>query len=244
MKKKVIIISVILMVVLIAAGTAWYFVPRIVLEKIYGIDPKLCKSAKYITDFDTVGLDYMTVATDYYVVDVPKTCEKEDIKFKNTKLYTSSDNSKKYLLIGEPSESYDITLMNPDSYKDDEKLKGLEREELEKVFNSLDYGIPDSCYNTFKCAALLDAKDFNMFDSNNVIAFMSYAIIKINGMTYRYIYERDDMRALVSQMSEGENRYYIEVFHKDNLNKSYLINVTTDDEDDIVKLLNSFEFVK
>ena len=63
-------------------------------------------------------------------------------------------------------------------------------------------------------------------------------------MQYCYIYERDDIRAIVSRMSEQSNKYYIEIFHKDNLNKSFLINVTTDTEDDIVKLLNSFEFVK
>ncbi len=244
MKKKVIIVSAVVAVLLTVAGAVLYFVPRLILEKVYGIDPKLCKSAKYITDFNNTRSDYITVCTDYYVVHVPRGYAGEDVRYQNSKIFRSQDNTKSYLIIGEPSKTDDITLMNMESYKNDEKLAGLTKEELEKVFNSLDYGLPDSCYNVFKCAALLDVKDFNMFDSNNVIAFTSYAIIKKSGMQYCYIYERDDIRALVSTMSEGSNKYYIEIFHKDNLNKSFLINVTTDEEDDIVKLLNSFEFIQ
>lgn len=244
MKKKVIIVSVVLAVLLTVAGVAWYFIPRLVLKNVYGIDPKQCKAAKQITDFDNTWSDSMTVGTDYYVIDIPKGLTAENVNISNSKRYHSADKSKDILLIGAPSQGDDINLMNPKYHSNTDEFSGATREELEKVFNSLDYGLPDSCYNTLKCAAMLDVKDFNMLDANNVLAFRTYAILKTGLSNYTHIYEKDDVRALVYNTGAGSTSYYIEVYHKDNLNESYSMRVVTDDEEDITKILNSFVFLK
>lgn len=247
-------IAIILIVVILAVVlTLACLIPRIALYALAkGILPE-CTRAEYITDYSVTDDAAITEHTEAYSYKIPARYTKADIRNHSVDAssYTApnadSDSPYKYLILNRADE-VEMNLLDPSYYKNEESLKFNKQVNAEEIFSSLGYGTPDSFYNTLKCVASLDYEDYSFWNLNKTAAFFTYATLR-GGLypdTTFYIYERDDVRAIVQTGTDQEYedcaQYQIDIFHKDHLNESYATLLVVKDYNEMLAFLNSIAF--
>ncbi len=243
MKKSTKIILAVLAVVLVLGGLASYFVPMLILKaETKKVLPE-AERAGYITDFETKPEGWISVDNTGYTMEIPAYLEKND--YDQANVYAGEDGTEfgaKYIMLTTPYEE-EMSLI--DAYKDNEEsVKKYGIRDVEKMFNALDYGTPDSYYNILKGVCLLDWEDYNILSVRKSVAFSVYAVMRKElYMTMdNYIYERGDVRAIVQTGEEGG--YTIDVFRVSDLNAGYsmMIKDANLSFDEMVSMLNTIEF--
>ena len=242
MKKRTKKILGLIAAVLVLLALIVYVLPLILLKvAIRKVLPEATR-AEYITDFDRKPENTIEVDNGKYTICIPDDFSKLDVEVA-ANCYASEDKESKIIMILEPSAD-EMSLLNPEDYKDDPVMKRYGIKNVEKVFDSLGYGRPDSYYNILKGTCLLDWEDYNMFHGRKAVAFSVYAYLRAELYLdlNNFLYERDDVRAIV-RFGEEEN-FQVDLFCTDNLNGAYTImikdkNITLED---VTAMLNTIEF--
>lgn len=124
-------------------------------------------------------------------------------------------------------------------------IKLLEEDKPDYPIN-LFFDIPDDIFELYKKVSTADKNNFKFWNLASALETSYYLgtrqTLQDNGINIFAIYERDNVRATIFNNSELEN-YYIVMLHKNNLaNDTYLFAVETTELDEIIKILNSFEY--
>ncbi len=199
---------------------------------------------KMFEAYDVEDDSLVIVESKYLTIGVPKDCVAED----NDVIESyKSDDEKEYVAISKSVSTDVISFFEP-GYGDESEIFGIEYsfDELREGFEKLGYGIPDSTYNTHKCIYLLKEEDYSFWDYEEALAYANAAYLK--GQTFNidtnYIYEREDMYALIMERNlaeEGVVSFYINVFDPKDLNTSYLVVVSSKDRQQAYAIINSIK---
>lgn len=244
MKKKTKIIITVVLAVLVVSLLALYLVPMFLLrEATRKVLPEATR-AEYITDFEIKRENTTEVDNGSYTIQVPGDLLKqevnEDVKVNS---YASENEETKILMLTE-AFSEEMTLLNPEDYENDPTMKRFGIKNVEKMFESLGYARPDSYYNILKGICLLDWNDYNMLSIRKSVAFSIYAYLRteLTMNAENYLYERDDVRAIIQKGKEPN--IHIDLFCTDDLNGAYTILVHGEDMtlEEVTAMLNTVEF--
>lgn len=242
MKKKTKIMITIISAVIVIAVLVLYLVPMFLLKAATKKVLPNATRAEYITDFDLEPQNSMEVDNVDYTIEIPAHLSKMDYDI-GANCYASADNESKIIMFTKPYDE-EMSLVNPEDYKDDVTMKKYGIKNVEKMYESLGYGRPDSYYNIMKAACLVDWEDYNAFSVRKSVAFSVYAFLRAELYLEldNYLYERDEVRAIIQAGEEG--KYQVELFHIDNLNGSYtiMINDKYVTLEDVTAMLNTVEF--
>ena len=239
-KKKIVILISIFLVV---AALGCFFVPRILLHMSIRTFLSNCVPGEFVTDFTGREQNTFTVSNDYYSVEIPEGyTKKEGTESLNVSLYETTESDRTYLLFDYGTDMT-MSLLEEQWYEEDENLKQVNIKRLEKAFNKLGYGIPDSYYDVQKAIVLLKEEDYSFWDIDKQLIFFVLGTFKSawEGEQNVWLYERDDIRAIIRQQEELKG-YIIDVVHEDDLNTAYGMLIKNAEETDVWKLLNSWEF--
>ena len=241
-KKKVVTVIIAIVVLLGIAG--WVLVPKIELhmqvKKFFFMCEtcEFCESGHFITDFTSREEDTFAFSNEYYTVEIPEGYTQKYYENINTYVFESDESEKAYVIFNYTSDMTK-TMMDP-VY---ESVYGISPYELRTEFEEFSDVVPDSHYNIFKAAVLLDEEDYKFWDHDRQIAVMLLGDVKAklheNGQIW--LYERDDIRAVILKEG-GKRRYSIDVMKSDDLNTAYGMYMRGAEKEDVWKLLNSFEF--
>lgn len=244
MKKKTKIIITVVLAVLLAALLLLYLASMFLLkEATKKVLPEATK-AEYITDFDIKRENTIEVDNGGYTMQIPDDLIKVDVNAEvKVNSYASENNETKIIMLTE-SFSEEMTLLNPDDYDENSTMKRFGIKNVEKMFETLGYARPDSYYNILKGICLLDWNDYNMLSIRKSVAFSIYAYLRaeLTMNLDNYIYERDNVRAVIQKGKEPNT--HIDLFCTDDLNGAYTILVHGDDMtlEEVTAMLNSVEF--
>ena len=194
--------------------------------------------------YDVTDDSLVQVETDYLTMGVPQDCSLGDSEIVYD--YTNDDESV-YVGISQSIRNEKIAFFDA-GYSDKSQIFDIEYslDELEDGFEKLGYGIPDSTYNTYKCFYLLKEDDYSFLDYEKGLAFANAAFVKneIMQMDVHYVYERDDMYALIMERNmtdEGKLYFYVDVFSPDDLNTSCLVLIRVKDRQQAYAIINSIK---
>ena len=175
---------------------------------------------------------------------IPGGCIYEDREI--IEIYQTPDGSQS-VSVGKSVNDVEVSFCNPD-YEGEAEIFGIKYdwEELKKGLEKLGYGIPDSTYDTFKCLCLLKESDYSFWDYKKGLAYANVAYVKnqIPWLDANYIYERDDMYALIMErhfQDEGIFYYYVDVYNPNNLNQSYNVIIRVKDRQQAYAIINSIK---
>lgn len=256
-KSKIIVATAIATAIATAAllilGFVFLVLPRI---ELYNATKEMlpeCEAiAEYFTDFALENEDTYTVSNEYFSIDIPAyLSEKETIGTATDSftMYGTPDGETSCVLIDEP-ESYPMSMIEAyEEYDEDKVMEKYHITDVERMFTSLGYGRPDSFYNVMKCVYLLDYKDYDFWDLDKMVAFSIYGIMRTEMYAGKaYLYEKDDIRALVE--CHSEKMVAVSVMQTTDLNKVYSFMLREQGEDktidmnEVFGILNSFQFVE
>lgn len=161
---------------------------------------------------------------------------------------TDEDAATEYLsATGNGEESSDMILLNREFYESDDLWR-----RANKGFEQLGYGMPSTSYDSFKCALMMDSKDYNLLNYNKSLAFtiaLSYRAgswCLYDGITsWSYLYEDEDKCGFIHEYywdNTNSYRYTLNFYDTDDLNTEYIIILTTKDKDTAYTIINSLEF--
>lgn len=241
MKKRTIIILSIIIAVVLVVVIAMVMIPKFLLHK--AIEPILeeCYAAEYVTDFNSVTEDGITVSNDYFSVVIPSEFRKKEGIKEELKVVFYEKGEGSYMIFDEPTE-LKMSLLDPEYYDEDTSMVGVKIEKIEGIFTRQGYPTPDSYYNIMKSTLLLDKSNYNFWSLDNQVVFSILGALRTSLYqdTQGWIYERDNIRAIITK--QGEARYIIDVVKTEEMDNVYGISIWTTEEQDAWKLLNSFEF--
>ncbi len=116
---------------------------------------------------------------------------------------------------------------------------------LTKGYEALGYGTPDSAYNVYKAAALLEADNYSFWNWQQNYAYAMccgfHATIFYHPFyDNRYIYETEDVCGIVfyNDMTSMHHAYAY-MFSTDDLNTMYTLSLSSISQEDIYGMLNS-----
>lgn len=256
MKKKVITVSAVAGgIIILVLFFLWVLLPRIALYKtVKNFLPNVEKSAEYFADFSNVdeNNDIISVNNGYVSIKIPDSFIHDEEKADSIP-YIYSDTGKKetiFFMPG-PDDLSGLNMLDPEKYKDIENIPNdMGIKEITEGFESLGNGIPDSAYNTYKCALLVDKDDYSFWSLKKGTAFSLASIIKellISTYDEVYLYERDNIRGIIFiEHDRGENgleSVTFEIFNENDLNTAHTLIIGVHSLDDAYAIINSAEFI-
>lgn len=247
MKKKQIIIFIVAIIVILVAA-AIFFVPRIIIyQALQETEMELTPTAQYFTEFDIKNDELVTVEGENFYIDLPADFVLNEETLETGIFYQSPDEEESIIWLKE-NEPVDMNLLNPDLYDDKENNPyGIRVKNVEKGFEALGYGMPDSFYNTNKCAMLLKEDDYSFWNLNEMIAYY-YALLIKNETIWggeMYLYETDDKYAIIRityDEDNGDCHCMVDAFRPDDLQTPYGMIIRVKDTETLYAIINSIEF--
>ena len=254
MKKRVIKISAIVVGVLIIG---WFCVsvllPRIMLYNMINKLPNIDRNIDYFTDFSVSNTDVQTINNGYVSINIPNRFIHNEEKAEFIPcLYNTPDNAETLFFMKDPADLSDMNLLRPEIFEDIEDIpKELGIKEITEGFESLSSGIiPDSAYNTYKCALLADKDDYSFWDMKKSTCFAIASILRelvVPAYDETFLYETEDICGIVYiTHNYGENNQEnvtFEIFSADDLNTVHTLTMRVDSLDDAYAIINSAEFI-
>ncbi len=244
MKKKGLIVAIV--VILVLGVLAAIFLPKriklynAVKDNIETLGPEGAMFANYDVTDDTLT----KVENDNISIAIPSGYVYEDREV--VEMYMSVDGNTSVSLTREANNT-EASFFKAE-YGDESEVCGVEYklDDLKNGYEKLGYGIPDSTYNTYKCLYLLKESDYSFWDYERGLAYLNAAYVKneLFWMDTNYIYERDNMYALIMERyleDEGMYYYYIDVYNPKNLNQSYNVIIRVKDRQQAYAIINSIE---
>ncbi len=254
MKKhhKIIIGIVVALVVLLA----FYFAvlhPRVLIyASLQTQYSDIGVTAQDFTAYEAKDDSLVTVQGEYFSIAIPADFVKQD--FENdidAEIYKSEDEKEQIFWLTN-AEEYDLSLLNPELYEDmGVNYININEKTITRGFRGLGYGIPDSYYNTSKCALQVTEDDYSFINLDKGIAYYFCAVLRneiysSDGVNHRYyIYETEDIYAIIHEGYSEEDEVYsytVDVFQPDNLNVPHAMRIRVEDSETAYAIINSIEF--
>lgn len=248
--RSTIIAVAIILTILLALSC---LIPRIALYALVKIMLPECTKAEYITDYTVTDDTAITKHTNGYSYKIPGHYTEKEVEKDVADICAYSapnadaDIPYKYIITNTADEA-EMNLLDKSYYEGEDSFKYIKEKDAEELFTSLGYGTPDSFYNVIKCVALLDYEDYSFWNLDKTAAFFTYASLRFAAYpdTRFYIYERDDVRAIIQtatfQEDESKAHFQIDIFHKDHLNEPYGAILVVKDYEEMLAFLNSISF--
>ncbi len=213
--------------------------PRIMLNLLIKETLPEFVAAEYITDFSLLEENAIEIGNDFFTVCIPDSFQETNGSLDEWFMIYEDTKSERLYKIQKISIDVTMTV-------DDLDYQSLPESYLhttdESMLNSLGYAEPDSYYNIMKCVSLLDAKDYDKWDMEKIMAYSVYGSIRMNlGEVKNYLYEREDLYAYVQYYKET-GAYKLEFFQPKDLNTAYVVTIENGDLEDVTALLNSIQF--
>ena len=248
-----IIITVIASVVVLEALVC-FFVPRLLIfSAVQLLLPAVGEEAVYCTDYESLNEDVQTIENGYFSIDIPADYEKrefEDGNVLDVQLYYNADKTYTVML-GSPDDWSDMNLFDPENYESliPDPYAAIGKWQLQKGFEDMGNGLPDSGYNTYKCIALLGTEDYSFWNFRQGVAFLITGVLKnIQFTSETEIYENGETCALINfyplDHEEGKVKAALNIYSADDLNTETTLIVAAPDRESVYEILNSVTFLQ
>ena len=147
------------------------------------------------------------------------------------------------------SDNSDLMIMD----NEEAGFSAKEMKHLEKGFEKLGYGMPDSAYSALKCALSITPEDYNFLKYDEslayayILAHRAGSLYYSNGNTDKtYYYETGDKCVLICEKYrpdlDGKYHFIMEFYDTDDLNTGYTFSMTVDDRETAYAIINSLTF--
>lgn len=246
-RKTVTIIIIIAAVLLVGYIAVSVVVPRVMLHKLITETlSDIGDGAEYFTEYSVAHREATFSADNGHImIDIPERCVKQDMDFNEAQFY-KEDNECMVILLQE-DELDGMNLLDPENFDNSDYKVKIGLDQLTNGIESFGNGLPDSAYGTWKCSYMLDEEDYNPWNLNNQVAYSVVGVLKMSIALPGEVsvYERDDICGFVSVAenadpeNQGKYNVTLEIFTKDNLNKSTAVMVTTNNIEDAYAVMNS-----
>ena len=246
-KKTVTIIIICAAVLLIGYLAVSVIVPRVMLHNLIKETlSSVGEGAEYFTEYDIVHTGATFSADNGHIaIDIPEECVKQDIDLNEAQLY-KEDNQCMVILL-KSDEIDGMNILDPEKFDASDYKVKIGLNELTEGIESFGNGLPNSAYGTWKCAYMLDEEDYKPQSLNNQVAYSVIGVLKVSLPQFGEIsvYENGEICGFVTVREnaepENEGKYSVslEIFTKDNLNKSTFVMVTTNNLDEAYAIMNS-----
>ncbi len=111
---------------------------------------------------------------------------------------------------------------------------------------NLFFDVSDDFFDVLKSTLLADRNDYNFWNLKSSMELYYYLKLREHtletNLNICYLYERDEIRAFVNKNLDTPNMYIVMIIPNNNLRNPYCFSVQTPDPEDVIKLLNTFEF--
>jgi len=246
-KKTITIIIICAAVLLVGYLTVAVIVPRVMLhnmiqETLGGVGD----GAEYFTEYSVAHTEATFSADNgHIVIDIPEKCVKQDLDFDGTQFYKEDNKCMVILLQGDELDG--MNLLDPEKFDNSDYKVKIGLDQLTKGIESFGNGLPNSAYGTWKCSYMLDKEDYNPWDLNNQVAYSVVGVLKMSIALPGEIsiYERDDICGFISVREnfdpENQGKYdvVLEIYTKDNLDKSTAVMIRTNNLEEAYAIMNS-----
>ena len=231
------IIGIIIAVIL---GAAVFFLPRLAVQKMVSAIP-VTPPAQNVTDFTLTDEKTFTIEKDEFSVKLPTYyTEQSDQANLSAIACSAPSENKKILLFYRPI----LSVVNKfDSNASQEYFTAMEEstQGFQTLLGALGYEQPDSYFEVLKLIALADEKDYNFWKLKDTAITAYYLALRSEtDIDFVYFYERGNIMAYVYK--DGEGVYGVDMVNKHYPEDIYGFILNTDDPDDAIRILNSFEF--
>ncbi len=269
MKKKAILITAIIIVLIVLGTLFWFTVlaPRIEIDRYIKENTDNQNMQIVATDFDrydiTLSGEAKEISNGHITVDIPERFIKDESVTLSTEVYKHETGGVKecVMLIEVYDWGEEMSLVKAlDSSQYLEIGHKIGAEQLKQGFDALNSTSPDSAYNTYKCMYMLSKDDYNFWNLNQQIAYGIMATVKSKIMSAYddnvFIYEKGDICGFVSytelteeqtkDSSDKQARYNVklEIFNKSDLNTSSTVLMYCNDLNEAFAIMNSAKSVK
>lgn len=129
----------------------------------------------------------------------------------------------------------------------------LELNRLAEGYEALGYGMPDTSYDTLRCAHSLSSEDYSFWNYNKGLAFTyllpfrAGSLFYSNGDTAKtYFYETEDVCGIICEQYredyDGNYNFKCDFYSTDDLNTGYTFSITVHDKETGYAIINSLTF--
>lgn len=254
MKKRIItILAIVVGVLIIGWFCIFILLPRVMLYNMINKLPNIDRNVDYFTDFSVKYTDVQTINNGYVSINIPKRFIQNEEKSELIPcLYNTPDNVESVFFMKEPDDLSDMNLLRPEIFEDMEDIPTeLGIKEITEGFENLSSGIvPDSAYNTYKCALLADKDDYSFWNLKKSTCFAIAAVLReaiIPAYDETFLYETEDICGIIyitHNYGENEQEYVIfEIFNANDLNTVHTLIIHVSSLDDAYAIINSAEFI-
>ena len=246
--KKLRIVLIVASSVILAVVLFFVIVPRIGLSvALNEYVPFVGEAAEYYTEYAVTDDSLVVVDAEHCTIGIPADFVKKDLSAEFTSVYYHDpDNDGLSVMIVEPQDDLErLSLFYRGHYENvsDEQYE-LIISVLEKWYDALGHGIPDTAYDTYKGVHLLDESDRGFWNMGRSIAFGITGILKLQMPMFGdyFIYETDEMCGFVSVGDHTDEGYYYvtaEMYSVDDLNQPYNFIIRTKTAEEAYAIVNS-----
>ncbi len=111
---------------------------------------------------------------------------------------------------------------------------------------NLIFDVPEDLFEIYKKVGTADKHNYKFWNLASALETSYYLSARQEmehlGLNIHAIYERDDVRAIVATTPEVDDYYVVMLLPKTNAENIYLFGAQTSDLDEIIKMLNTFEY--
>ncbi len=246
--KKLRLVLIIACSVILAVVLFFVIVPRIVLSvALSEYVPFVGEAAAYYTEYDVTDDSLVIVEAEHCTIGIPADYVQKELSADiHSDYYHDPENDGLSVMIVEPQDDLErLSLFYRGHYENvsDEQYEFI-ISVLEKWYNALGKGIPDTAYDTYKGVHLLDESDRGFWNMGRSIAFGITGILKLQMPMFGdyYIYETDEMCGFVSIGDHTDEGYYYvtaEMYSVDDLNQPYNFIIRTKTAEEAYTIVNS-----
>ncbi len=244
------IVLIVAAAIILAMVLFWVLLPRIGLSvALNEYVPYVGEAAEYYTEYDVTDDSLVIVDAEHCTIGIPADhVQKELAEGFTSVYYYDPDNDNMSVMIIDPQEDLEgLSLFYRGHYEDvtDEQYEFI-ISVLEKWYDALGHGIPDTAYDTYKCVHLLDESDRGFWNMGRSIAFGIMGILKLQMPMFGdyCIYETDEMCGFVSVSHHADEDYYYvtaEMYSVDDLNQPYNFIIRTKTAEEAYAIINTIE---
>ena len=245
-KKTITIIIIIAAVLLVGYLALGVLLPRIFIAVAVNKMLDVGESAAPFTHYDVTGDNTMDVSNGRMTISIPEGYIEKDMGDLGAQMYTADQTQKFTIIIMDPSDMSYMNLLSEDNLKSLDVNVNFTRKQIERGFEKLGNGCPDSSYNAYKCIYMLEDDDYSFWDLEKGIAFAITGILK-QIMPYWgtvYMYDNGDVCGFVhinefTEPEEAKFRGTLELYSKSDLNNVTTIMIMANTAEEIYAVANS-----
>ncbi len=246
--KKLRIVLIVACSIILAVVLFCVLAPRIGLSVVLNqFVPDVGDAAEYYTEYDETDDSLVIVEAENCTIGIPANYVQKDMPdhYSADYYYDPDNNYRSVMIMVSQDDLKELTPFYRGHYEDvtDEQYE-LIISVLEKWFDALGHGIPDTAYDTYKCVHLLDESDRGFWNMGRSIAFGIAGILKLQMPMFGdyYIYETDEMCGFVSVSHHADEGYYYvtaEMYSSDDLNQPNNFIIRTKTAEEAYAIVNS-----